>query len=76
MQATYLTMLADVPMADRFIRALALSAYLRELAWQGAVLHAGQQGDTAVVDRFLLQLYGAGVARQFRAAREQGVNDE
>ncbi len=54
--------------SERFVRALALSAYVRQLAWQGARRHAGPGGDSAVVDRFLTQLYGADVARSYRAA--------
>ena len=54
---------------ERFLRALALSAYARALAWQGARLHAGADGADAVLDRFLQQLYGADVAAEVRRRR-------
>lgn len=53
--------------SERFMMALALSAYVRQLAWQGAKQHAGSRGQAAVVDRFLQQLYGADVAAVFRS---------
>ncbi len=43
---------------DRLARTLELSAFVRGLAWGGAVLHAGHLGTVGVVDRFLRQLYG------------------
>lgn len=68
--ATYHLMLRRLPKAERFLRALALTAYVRDLTWQGATRRAGELGSVAVVDRFILQLYGPTVAREFRAARE------
>lgn len=56
--------------SERFMRALALSAYVRQLAWQGAQQHAGARGEAAVIDRFLRQLYGADVAAAFRSKVE------
>ena len=69
MTATYARMVAGMSMSERFVHALALSAFVRALAWQGAVLHAVSQDADAVVDRFVLQLYGAEVAAWFRAVR-------
>ena len=58
--------LAALTPGERFLKAVALSAYVRSLAWQGAQLHA-QSGERAViVDRFLLQVYGSEVVRQVR----------
>ena len=54
---------------ERFLKALSLSAFVRELAWQGARLVAEADGPEAVVDRFVRQLYGDEVAEQFRARR-------
>ena len=71
--SNYATMLRDASPADRFMRAMALSAYLRALVWQGAVIHAGHQGADAVADRFLRQLYGEDVARSFRTVRDRGT---
>lgn len=67
--STYLATLRRVPKAERFVRALALSAYVRELAWQGAQRSAGAFGPHAVTHRFMLQLYGPTVACEFREAR-------
>lgn len=66
----YLELMRGVPKPERFIRALALSALVRDLAWQGATRHAGHLGDDAVVERFLLQLYGSDIARQMRVSRD------
>lgn len=60
-------LLAALTPADRLLRALALSAYVRALAWQGAHLHSGASGADAVRDRFLEQLYGSDVAGDMRA---------
>lgn len=65
---TLLTMIGRLSPSERFVRALSLSVYVRQLAWQGARLHAGSCSEAAVVDRFLTQLYGADVATSFRAA--------
>lgn len=63
-----LAILRQLSPSERFVRALTLSAYVRQLAWQGARRHAGSHGEPAVTDRFLTQLYGADVATSFRAA--------
>ena len=67
--------LKELSKSDRFVRALALSAYVRRLAWQGAALHAGAQGADAVTHRFLLQLYGADIAHRVGIARRSGPRD-
>lgn len=66
-----LAMVERLSPSERFVRALTLSAYVRELAWQGARHNAGSHGETAVVDRFLTQLYGADVATAFRVASDK-----
>ncbi len=45
--------------AQRMAGALAWSALVRDLAWQGAMQHAGHGGEASVVNRFLRQLYGS-----------------
>lgn len=67
----HLAMLQQLSPSERFVCALTLSAYVRQLAWQGARKQAGAHGETAVVDRFLTQLYGADVATSFRASCER-----
>ena len=67
-RAIYVAMLRQLSRSERFVRALALSAYVRNLAWQGALRHAQSSGEAATVDRFLTQLYGAKVAKAFRAS--------
>ena len=69
-----LAMLGRLSLSERFMHALTLSVYVRQLAWQGAQQHAGALGETAVVDRFLTQLYGVEVATWFRAVRH-GAHD-
>lgn len=66
-----LVMLGRLSLSERFMHALALSVYVRQLAWQGALRHVGAHGETAVVDRFLTQLYGTDVAMSFRTARNR-----
>ena len=68
MRATHAAMVRHLSRPERFIRALALSAYVRNLAWQGALRHSRSRGEAATVDRFLTQLYGAKVAKAFRAS--------
>lgn len=70
-RAAYLAMLRRLSPSERFVRALALSAYVRQLAWQGARRHSSAQGETAVVARFLTQLYGADVAESFRVTSDR-----
>ena len=73
-RAAYLAFVQRLSPAERFVRALSLSAFVRQLAWQGAVRHSGSLGHAATVDRFLTQLYGADIATAFRAAN--APNDE
>ena len=68
MGATHAVLVRQLSKSERFVRALALSAYVRNLAWQGALRHSGSSGKAATVDRFLTQLYGAKIALAFRAA--------
>ena len=63
-----LAMLRQLTPSERFVRTVALTAYVRKLAWAGASRYSGAQGEAATVDRFLTQLYGADVAASFRAA--------
>lgn len=58
---------------DRLRRAFNLSAMVRAFSWQGAVRHAGHLGEAAVVERFLMQLYGPETgARLVRMIRHDG----
>ena len=68
--ARYLAMIRRLPKAERLVRALALTALAREFVWQGAVRHAGAQGHSAVVHRFLEQLYGAEFAQRFASVAD------
>lgn len=66
--ARYLDLLRSVPKAERLARVFALSALAREMTWQGATRHSGHRGPDAVVERFLLQLYGPDTAPRMLAA--------
>ena len=55
MGATHAVLVRQLSKSERFVRALALSAYVRNLAWQGALRHSGSRGESATVDRFLTQ---------------------
>jgi len=59
---SYDTRIAQLTPGDRFMRALALSACIRSLAWQGARLNAETPDTAGVVLRFVRQLYGDDVA--------------
>ncbi len=59
---SYDTQIAQLTPGDRFLRALALSACIRSLAWQGARLNAETPDTAGVVLRFVRQLYGDDVA--------------
>jgi hypothetical protein len=50
--------LRTMPKGERLAWALSLSAFARELAWQGALRRTEGQGDTATIRRFLHQMYG------------------
>ncbi len=54
--------IAQLTSGERFLRALALSSCIRELAWQGARLNAETPDSAAVALRFVRQLYGDDVA--------------
>jgi hypothetical protein len=66
----YLAMLREMPRPERLRRALALTALAMDLAWAGAVRHAGHQGHAAVVRRFLRQVHGDEVARAYESSLE------
>jgi hypothetical protein len=58
----YDTEIAQLAPDERFLRALALSACVRSLAWQGARLNAETPDTAGVALRFVRQLYGDDVA--------------
>jgi hypothetical protein len=60
--SSYDALIARLSPEERLLRAIALSAYVRRLAWQGARLHAGASDAEETVVRFLQQLYGDEVA--------------
>ncbi len=60
-QARYEQLLAALTPGERLGRALALSAFARQLAWAGAERFAGHLGRAAVIERFFLQVYGPSV---------------
>lgn len=65
--ARYDQLLSALTPGERFLRALALSAYVRGLVWQGAASVAAPDGPAAVRDRFLRQVYGDDIAQQVNA---------
>ncbi len=67
-RSSYLELIAAVPAPERLTRALALSAFVRDLAWQGATSHVGHLGTSAVVERFAQQLYGPEIAERIVSA--------
>jgi hypothetical protein len=68
--ATMIELLRGLSPAQRLIRALALSAFVRDLAWAGARRVAGDRGADAVTERFLMQVYGPEVTSQVARARK------
>ena len=58
--------LANMHPAERFVRAMSLSSFVRQMAWAGAERAAGADGPVAVRDRFLAQLYGADMTDELR----------
>lgn len=60
-------LLAAASPAERLLKALALSAFVRQLAWAGAERSAGGAGPDAVRERFLVQLYGPDLSDDLRA---------
>jgi hypothetical protein len=69
-QAQYDAMVMRLSPAERFQRALALSTFVRNLAWAGAERAAGHLGHDAVVERFFLQVYGPSVKPPATHARD------
>jgi hypothetical protein len=69
-QAQYDAMVMQLSPAERFQRALALSSFVRNLAWAGAERVAGHLGRDAVVARFFLQVYGPSVPAPITPARD------
>ena len=67
-RSRYLDLIAAVPAPERLTRALALTAFVRDLAWQGATLHVGHLGSEAVVERFAQQLYGPEIAERIASS--------
>ncbi len=67
-RSRYLELIAAVPAPERLTRALALSAFVRDLVWQGATGHVGHLGSAAVVERFALQLYGPEIAERIASS--------
>ena len=67
---SYDTQIAQLTPGDRFLRALALSAYIRSLAWQGARLNAETPDSAGVVLRFVRQLSGDDVALMWQRRTE------
>lgn len=66
--------LRALPPGIRFLRAMELTAYVRALAWQGAILHAGVRGNDAVTARFLEQILPAEtLAQRTRLLRRSAV---
>ncbi len=56
-------LIAALSPAERLARALALSTLARDFVWAGARGGSGGQASEAVHQRFLVQMYGDGVAR-------------
>lgn len=59
--------LAAMLPTERLLRALALSAFVRDVTWAGAQRAVGDRGPDAVRDRFLTQLYGHDMPDTLRA---------
>ncbi len=60
----YNALLRRLSAPERLDRALALSALLRSLAWEGARRDVQDKSVDAVRDRFLTKVYGARTALQ------------
>ena len=67
-RSRYLELIAAVPAPERLTRALALTAFVRNLTWQGATYHVGHLGSEAVVERFAQQLYGREIGEQIASS--------
>jgi len=75
-RARWRELLRTLSPPERLARALALTALARDLAWQGALRHAGHLGTAGVVDRFLRQLYGPEVATRIASERAAALDGE
>jgi hypothetical protein len=64
--ARQLSLVRALSKSERFERAMALSALVRRLAWEGASRHVGSRGPDAVAERFLRQLYGPELTPELR----------
>ncbi|MGH7695555.1 MAG: hypothetical protein ACRENH_11270 [Gemmatimonadaceae bacterium] len=64
MTERYSALLRRLSAPERLERALALSALVRSLAWQGALRDVQGEGTDAVRERFLIKLYGVRTATQ------------
>lgn len=64
MTPRYNALLKGLSGPERLERALALSALVSSLAWEGARRDVHTKGVEAVRDRFLIKLYGARTASQ------------
>jgi len=62
--APYDELLSAMTPGERFLRALALTSYVRGLCWQGAALATPSHDPLAIRERFLCQLYGNDFARE------------
>ncbi len=72
-RARTLELLRAMSPAERLARALALTSLVRDLVWQGALLHADDRGAGAVVERFLQQLHGPGFDARIALARRPAL---
>ncbi len=64
MTESYRALLRQLSGPERLERALALSALVRSLAWEGALRDVQAKGTDAVRERFLIKLYGVRTATQ------------
>ena len=61
-----LALIRTLSKPERLRRALALSALVRQLAWEGTMLRAAHLGPTAQKQRYLAQLYGPDLTPELR----------
>lgn len=62
MHLRYRELIGTLTPSERLGRALELSALTRQFSWAGARRVAGEDGPSAVRQRFLAQVYGADTA--------------
>lgn len=65
-RARYLAVLATMSASERLMRTLELSAFVRQIARAGARHSVGADGDDALRNRFLEQLYGSDMSDNLR----------